>query len=74
MEAAKSEVLNAPLGSQGINMGLLVIILLLLVIAPTVLYLIGRGAKTYTEKKPEWIGFPSSPDKSRIESPGKDKS
>jgi hypothetical protein len=74
LEAARSEAINAPEGSQSIHMGLLVIVLLLLVIAPTVLYLIGRGAKNYTDKKPEWIGFPSSPDKSRIESPGKDKS
>ena len=59
-------------------MGLLVIVLLLLVVAPTVLYLIGRGAKTYTVKKPEWIGFPSSPgkmgNKSRIEPPRIDES
>ncbi len=59
-------------------MGLLVIILLLLVVAPAVLYLIGRGVKTYTAKKPAWIGFPGSPgmidDKSRHEKPGMDKS
>ncbi len=57
-------------------MGLLVIILLLLFVAPTVLYLIGRFAKTYTAKKPDWIGFPSSPethDKSQLEKPGRDK-
>ena len=42
-------------------MGLLVVTFLLLVVMPTLLYLVGRGVKTYTERKPEWIGFPGDP-------------
>jgi hypothetical protein len=38
-------------------MGLLVVVVLLLVIMPALLYLLGWGAKRFTEKAPSWVGF-----------------
>jgi hypothetical protein len=39
-------------------MGLLVFVFLLLVAMPALLYITGWAVKTYTEKPPQWIGFP----------------
>jgi hypothetical protein len=43
--------------------GLFVLVVLLFVIMPGLIYLVGWGAKRYTEKPPSWIGFPIDPEK-----------
>jgi nitric oxide reductase large subunit len=58
-------------------MALLVIVVLLLVVMPVLLYLMARGVKAYTVRRPKWLDFPSprtSEDQRRIEALKRDKS
>jgi hypothetical protein len=54
------------LSDRNAAMGLLVLVFLLLVAMPIFLYITGWAVKTYTEKPPQWIGFPIARDTTEV--------